>query len=180
MKIPSRHRVEMWAWLKRHALVLRALLFLGLFIGMKLAWDSLHGGPLEYAVIHNATVRPAATLVNWLTPEVHAHAMNFTLRAPGGGLNILNGCEGIEALFLLCAAFVVAPMERQARILGLVLGIAVVFAINQARILLLFYAYRADPAWFEPLHAVITPIAIVLLVCTYFYSWLYVFAKPRA
>jgi hypothetical protein len=43
------------------------------------------------------------------------------------------------------------------RLAGLLLGIVVVFAVNQARILL-FYGYRASPAWFDALHTTITPI----------------------
>jgi len=74
---------------------------------------------------------------------------------------------------LLCAAFAVAPLTWRSRLLGLLAGIAVVFAINQARILLLFYAYRADHTLFDPLHALVTPIAVVLLVAAYFYAWLF-------
>ena len=44
--------------------------------------------------------------------------------------------------------------------------------VNQLRVLVLFYAYRADHALFDPLHAIVTPIAVVLLVCVYFYAWL--------
>ena len=97
--------------------------------------------------------------------------MEFSIRAPGGGLNILNGCEGLEALFLLIAAFAVAPLTWQAKLLGAGLGVLVVFAVNQARILVLFYAYRADHALFDQLHSTVTPIAVVLLVSAYFYVW---------
>jgi exosortase/archaeosortase family protein len=98
--------------------------------------------------------------------------VDYSLRAPGGGLNILNGCEGMEALFLLSAAFAVVPLPWRQRLTGLVLGIAIVFVVNQVRILLLFYGYRESPAWFEALHTTITPIGVVLVISAYFYAWL--------
>jgi exosortase/archaeosortase family protein len=124
-------------------------------------------------VVHDCTVRPAVALVNLLTPTIHARAQKITLTAPGGGgLNIVNGCEGTEALFLLAAAFAVAPLSWGSRLLGFALGIGVVFVVNQARILALFYAFRNDASLFDLLHGSITPIAVILLVCAYFYGWL--------
>jgi len=117
-------------------------------------------------------------LVNLLTPSVHVQAVEFTLRAPGGGLNILNGCEGMEALLLLFAAFAVAPLQWRSRLRGFLVGTLVVFAVNQARILTLFYAYRADHTLFDPLHSIVTPIGVVLAVAGYFYGWL-VYSAPH-
>ena len=148
-------------------------MFLLLFMALQLGWQAVRGGAVERAVIHGGIVVPAAFLVNVLTPAIGAHAVDFTLQASGGGLNIQNGCEGLEVLFLLFAAFVVAPLDWRSRWHGLLLGSVVVLVINQARILVLFYAYRADRALFDPLHAAITPIAMVLLVYAYFYAWIF-------
>jgi len=153
-------------------LVVRAIAFVLLFTLLQLGWQSLRGTALERWVIHDCTVQPASFLINLLTPAVHVQPVDFSLRAAGGGLNILNGCEGTEALLLLVAAFAVVPLTWRQRLTGLLLGTGVVFGANQARILLLFYAYRASHAWFDPLHALITPIAVVLLVSAYFYAWL--------
>jgi exosortase/archaeosortase family protein len=158
---------------RKNLIFLRALGFLAIFFSLQWFWNITHDTAIEYAVIHGATVQPAAWLVNLLTPGIQAQAIGFTLSAPGGGLNILNGCEGLEALFLLWAAFVMAPLTWRSRLWGLLLGIAVVFVVNQARILLLFYAYRADRSLFDPLHSTVTPIAVIVLVSFYFYLWLY-------
>lgn len=150
----------------------RGAAFVALFAAQQLTWQALRGTWVERVVIHDATVRPAAFLVNAITPHVRAAAAGFSLIAPGGGLNILNGCEGTEALFLLTAAFAIAPIAARSRALGLLLGIAVVFLVNQLRILALFYSYRARPATFELLHGTVTPILVVLAVSGYFYAWL--------
>ncbi|MEJ0039691.1 MAG: exosortase/archaeosortase family protein [Gammaproteobacteria bacterium] len=153
-------------------LVIRALCFLAIFAALQLTWEALRGSVVERLVVHDGTVRPAAFLANLLTPDVHAHAVDFSLRAPGGGLRILNGCEGVEALFLLAAALGVASVPWKTRWLGLLAGLPLVFLINQARILVLFYSYRANPGLFGTLHAVVAPIVVVLAIAMYFYGWL--------
>lgn len=150
----------------------RAAGFVVVFSVLQLAWQGLGGGRLEYFVIHTCTVTPAALLVNLLTPGARASASGYVLQASGGGLNILNGCEGLEALFLVLAAFTVARLEWRRRLAGMAVGMLVVFVVNQARILALFYAFRASPPLFDTLHATVTPIAVIVIVCCYFYAWL--------
>lgn len=92
------------------ALIWRGVALLGIFALLQLGWQALANTPLQRFVIHDATVRPAVAVANWLTPGVHATAVNSRMQAAGGNLNILNGCEGMEALFLLFAAFMVTPI----------------------------------------------------------------------
>jgi exosortase/archaeosortase family protein len=150
----------------------RVIAFAATFSILQFGWQALRGSAVEYAVIHRATVQPAAFLINRFTPDVHAHAVEFSIHAPGGGLNVLNGCEGLESLFLLGAAFVVAPLSVRSRLVGFALGSFVVFAVNQARILVLFYAYRYNHELFYSLHATVMPIAVVFCLAAFFYFWL--------
>lgn len=150
----------------------RATAFLAAFATLQLTWQGLRGTVVERVIVQHGIVRPAAWLVNSLTPAVNVRAGDHSLQAAGGGLNILNGCEGIEALFLLGAAFLVAPAGLRARWLGMLVGTALLFALNQARILTLFYAYRADKSVFALLHGTVMPLVTVLLVCAYFHLWL--------
>ncbi len=167
------------AYLSNTRLGLRAVGFILLFTLLQLGWQALRGTPIEHHLIHDGTVRPAAFLANLLTPGLGVSAPWMPLcMLPAAGLNIQNGCEGLEALFMLLAAFVVAPLSWRSRLGGVLLGCAVVFATNQARILLLFYAYRSDRELFDPLHATVTPIAVILVVCAYFHAWAQLLAPP--
>lgn len=150
----------------------RAMGMLLIFAPLQLSWQWLQGSAVQWAIVHDGTVRPAAQLANWITPGIGASAVRFTLHAPGGSLNILNGCEGVEAVFLLAAAFAVAPLSLRSRMLGFISGTAFVFVVNEVRILALFYASRSDHALFDLLHGTVTPVAVILLVCGYFYAWL--------
>ncbi len=150
----------------------RGLIFLLSFSVLHFLWEGTRGSPLENWVIHNGTVVPAAGLIRLLTPTVQAHAQAFSIHAPGGGLNILNGCEGVDALFMLLAALLAAPVSWRARWRGALWGTLLIFSLNELRILTLFYAYRSDPALFYSLHANVTPIILVLLIGGYYYYWL--------
>jgi exosortase/archaeosortase family protein len=156
----------------------RSLLFFLIFACLQLGWQGLRGTDVEALIVHDATVRPAVSLINLLTPSAYARAVNFTISAPGGGLSIQNGCEGTEVLFLLLAALFVAPLSWRSRVTGIFVGTLVVFVVNQARIAILFYAYRADHALFDRLHGSVTPLLMILAVGGYFYGWL-LHARPR-
>jgi exosortase/archaeosortase family protein len=151
----------------------RATLFVLTFVLLQIGWQRLQGSAFERLVIDEGTVRPAVLLVNFLTPSVHAQAVGAAMRATGGGLNILNGCEGVEALFLLLAAFAAASLPWRRTLSGVAVGVLLVFVINQIRILALFYAYRADRDLFDALHGTVTPIAVMLCVLGFFYFWIY-------
>lgn len=154
------------------ALPWRAAGFVAAFSVLQLAWQRLDGSRLEYWIIHTCTVVPAALLADFLTPGAGVWAAGYLLQAPGLRLDILNGCDGMEALFLLLAAFAVAPLAWRRRWAGAALGIPLVLALNQVRILVLFYALRANPPLFDTLHATVTPIVLVVLLCCYFHAWL--------
>ncbi|HTY50750.1 MAG TPA: hypothetical protein VMB48_13760, partial [Steroidobacteraceae bacterium] len=156
--------------MQARSLLRRALPFALAFAALQFGWQCLREGSAGRFVIEMATARPAAALVNLVTPGAHAHAQGSTVQARGGGLHIINGCDGTETLFLLAAAFVAAPIAPRARLTGFLIGTLVVFAVNQLRILALFYVLRGEPAWFEALHATITPIGVVLLVALYFHA----------
>jgi hypothetical protein len=48
--------------------------------------------------------------------------------------------------------------------IGVAAGTVFVFAINQARLLALFFSVRSHPAWFGPLHGLTAPLGVVVLV----------------
>jgi len=156
----------------RASFVWRAIAFAVVFATFQLGWQATRGTSLQRFVVHDVTLQVAAVLANRLTPGLKAQAVEYSLRAPGGGLNIVNGCEGTETLFTLWAAFTIAPLAWRLRLLGMLAGTVVVFAVNEARILTLFYAYRADHRLFDLLHGSVTPIVLILIVLAFFYAWL--------
>ncbi len=141
------------------------------FAGLQQSWLAARGTLLERLVIDGLTVGSAAFLAGLLTPAAGAVAEGSRLRAPGGGINILNGCEGVEIVFMLVAALLAYPLAWRSRLSGIAAGMAFVFVLNQARILALFYAYRADKALFGLLHGTVAPV--FMIACTFVFVLLW-------
>ena len=137
------------------------------------AWSEARGTIIERWVIDDVTVRPAAMLIRFLTPDAHATAAGARIKALGGGLNILDGCDGTEVMLLLVAAFAAVRLGWRKRSAGIALGVCFVFVANQMRILALFYAFRADRHLFDLLHTTILPALLVAAVSLYFYGFLH-------
>ena len=156
-----------------YPLWLTLAIFVGVFALLQWAWGEARDSWVERLVIHQATVKPAAALVQWITPEANARAVAASIQAPGGGLNILNGCEGTEVMFLLIAAFAAVRLGWRQKLTGLALGLMLIFALNQARILALFYAYRNQRSLFDLLHTSVLPAVLIAAVALYFYAILH-------
>lgn len=154
------------------------VLFMLSFALLQWGWNTVRGTWVERVVIHEITVAPAAALVRLITPEVAAKAVGPRIKAPGGGINILNGCEGTEVMYLLIAAFITIRLPWRIAGLGLLIGLGWVFVLNQARIVVLFYAFRSSPTLFDLLHTAVLPAVLVALTAAYFYAALH-FSQKR-
>lgn len=158
----------------------RIMLFAGLFAAMQFGWNSARDTSLERIAIDVLTVRPAAWLINHITPEIMVQAAGTRLKAAGGGINILNGCEGSDVVFLLAAAMLSAPLRMKWRLLGIGIGSIAILSCNQVRILALFYANRTDKALFELLHGIVAPVILILIATGFYVFWLEYFgARPE-
>jgi exosortase/archaeosortase family protein len=160
--------------------VAATLLFLAVFVLLQAAWGVARGTQVERAVIDQATVHTARFLIRLIEPSLPVAAEGSRLKAPGGGINILNGCEGTEVLFLLYAALAAAAMPWRGRILGALVGTLLVFALNQGRVVALFYAYRSDRAMFDLMHGTVAPLVLIALTLLFFVYWLERHGTQRA
>lgn len=156
-----------------YPLWLSTAIFLGVFFALQWLWGEARDSWIERIVIHEATVKPATALVRAITPDIDARPVAASIKAPGGGLNILNGCEGTEVMFLLIAAFAAVRLGWRRKLIGLALGLGLVFVLNQARILTLFYTFRNERSLFDILHTTILPAALIAAVALYFYAVLH-------
>lgn len=157
---------------RRPPLFRLALVFLAVFAALHVAYSAARGTSIERLVIDVATVRPAAGIVNAVDPSLDARADGHSIRASGSSLNVLNGCEGTETMFLMIAAFAAAPLPWRTRLLGGLSSLAFVYALNQARIVTLFFAARHDRSLFDLLHGTVLPIVIVGAAMLFFLFWL--------
>lgn len=131
--------------------------------------------------INDLTVPMAAWVINisGVSP-VAVHANGSRLVAPGGGLNVLQGCEGLDLLCLWIAAVIAGPFTWRARLLALTLGSALVVMLNQIRLVSLYQLFRLHRAWFDDAHGLWWPLALVALVWGLFALWQRASGAPMA
>lgn len=152
--------------------VLRSAAFLITFALLQTAYSMGQGGWVEQLIVERITVGTAAMLLAHFDPMVQAVAAGPRLIAPGGGINVLAGCEGTDALFLMVGAMIVAPISWPGRLIGVVASCLFIMAVNQLRVLSLFYAFRSDRALFDLLHGFVTPALLILAAGLFFIGWL--------
>lgn len=156
----------------RRAQALRLATFVAVFFGLQQAYALAAGTALERWVIEQATVQAGVDILNLLWPALDVHAAGSRLVSAQVRLNVLNGCEGTDLLFLLLAGIAVAPVSLRWRLFGLTTGLPLVFVLNQARLIALFHALRHDPGLFGLLHGTVAPLLLVGAIGLFFAWWL--------
>jgi exosortase/archaeosortase family protein len=151
----------------------RALAFVIVFATLQLGWQTMSGSACGQLLINQGIVTPAVSLVHLITPNLEARGVGNRLWETRGGINIVNGCDGTETLWMLIAAFLVAPIPFKARISGILIGIPLVCVLNMGRVLALFYAHHTSSELFDFLHGIVTPVLMVLSVAAFYYVWIH-------
>src|SRR3974390_2547311 len=113
-------------------------LFLSVFGVLDYGYYITRGTYVERLLVDMLTVRPAAAVINSIIPSAAVRANGNSLLSPFGQINILQGCEGTEAIFLLIAAILPFPARWLSKFGGVAGGVLLVYALNQVRILALF------------------------------------------
>jgi exosortase family protein XrtM len=149
-----------------------ALIFVAVFAILQMAYGAAEAQPLRAFMVNELTVRPAAWLLGSLDPATQVWAEGSRLRSPRGGVNVLQGCEGVEVVFLLFAGLACARLPWKRRLTGMLVGVAVVFILNQLRVLSLFYAHLTGPSLFDAVHGAIGPLVMLLLTVLFFLYWI--------
>lgn len=110
----------------------------------------------------------AAALVNLVQPLEAARAEANLVVSSRAVLEVVRGCDGAGALFMLTAALLAAPLAMRVKGAGLATGLALVLLLNQARITGLYFVAAYHPTWFLLLHAYVVPSLLVLAVLLHF------------
>lgn len=93
------------------------------------------------------------------------------IRSGTFGVNIENGCNGVETALLLAAAVLAFPAGWRQRLLGFFLGFFAVEIVNLVRVVSLVWIGRHRPALFDSSHTVIWQSAVVLFGVLLFLFW---------
>jgi len=151
--------------------VIYVALFLAIFLALDYGYYLIRDTVVEHLLIDTLTVRPAAAVINTVAPAVSAKAYGHSLLTQFGRINILGGCEGSEGMLLLIAAVLPFPARWRSKLVGVIGGVALIYAMNQLRILALVLSLEFHREWFDALHGLIAPTGIVVAGCIFFFAW---------
>ena len=86
------------------------------------------------------------------------------LRSPisGFAVKVDNGCSGLEAVILICAAVLAFPTTWKLRLIGVLGCSAAILGVNLIRIISLFYIGQYSMKWFEWAHLYAWDILIMV------------------
>ncbi len=94
-----------------------------------------------------------------------------TLRSASFGVDVKDGCNGLEAAIILAAALVAFPATTRQRAVGLAAGFLGIQLLNLVRVVSLYWLGAHRPAVFELFHAAIWQTALILVAVGFFVLW---------
>ena len=120
---------------------------------------------------HYTIVILSADVINYFAPQEMVAAVGNKLVSHSVTLNVVRGCDGAGATFLLIAAIVAFRAKLKDKVLGILVGAFLLYTINQLRIIGLYFVMAHDKQWFVLIHTYIAPSLIVILSSVFFTWW---------
>lgn len=104
----------------------------------------------------------AGALVSSFDPKVKAQGIMLLNAESGFSVRIEAGCNGLEPIILMVAAILAFRATWQQKVLGIAVGIIAIQALNQARIISLYYLGQYNQQIFEWFHLYIWQALILV------------------
>jgi exosortase H (IPTLxxWG-CTERM-specific) len=132
-----------------------------------IAWKPVNDGAI--VPFTAAIARGSGVLLNVLGQDVTVKGT--VVSSSRFGVNINNGCNGVEAMLILLASIVAFPASLKARVTGLLLGALAVQVLNAVRIVSLYLLGAYHPRLFDLFHTAVWQIVIIMAAIGFFLVW---------
>jgi len=139
-----------------------------LFVAELTPWGQAYFVAPWTAGVANVT----ASLLGAFDPMVVATGDVIRSAHTGFAVQILAGCNGVEAMIVLIAAIAAFPAPWKHRVIGAVAGVAAIQALNLVRVASLFYLGQWDRGAFEWAHLYLWQPLIMLDALVVFLVWI--------
>jgi exosortase H (IPTLxxWG-CTERM-specific) len=90
----------------------------------------------------------------------------------GSGIEIVAGCNGVEAVLILVSAVLAFPAPWRHKLIGIGIGFLAIQTLNLVRIISLYYLHEWNQVWFEWFHLYLWQALIVLDALVFWLIWL--------
>ncbi|UHD14498.1 exosortase H [Thiocapsa bogorovii] len=131
--------------------------------------------PVQNAVVlpfTAAVTHVSAAIMQLFDDQVRAQGKVIWDQTSGFAVSIEAGCNGVEAGIILFAAMFAFPASWQQKLIGILVGLVTVQALNLIRIISLFYIGQWNQTLFEWAHLYVWQALIMLDVLLVFLFWL--------
>ncbi|MGR8921321.1 MAG: exosortase family protein XrtM [Gammaproteobacteria bacterium] len=145
-------------------------LFAGLYVIMHLAYFQLSNDTLGQ-LYELAINRPAAMVINAVTDGPQVEVRGNRLESDRAILEIVRGCDGSGVIFILAAAILAFGARLRHKLVGVLLAVGLIYVLNQARVVVLYFVVVHRPEWFTPLHTFYIPTLLIVAACLFFVGW---------
>src|SRR5262245_57820493 len=145
--------------------------FIGVFVVLEFAFLRDVDGPMQRLLVDWATVAPGGWLISTVFRDDRVRTHGRQLVSSRVRLNVQQGCEGAELYFLMIAAVVATRTRWRARMVALVGGVILVFALNELRILSFYATLRGWSDQFEWVHGYVAPTFLVAALASVYWWW---------
>lgn len=150
--------------------------FIGLFAAIYAVFHYLYflipNEVLTTLLYRWAITEPAAWVINMIAQGELVSAEYHKLISNNVILEIVRGCDGSGVFFLISAAILAFRAGWQRTLSGLLLALLLVYALNQLRVIGLFFILIHQPEWFTPLHTFYIPSLLIVIAGLFYLNWL--------
>ena len=153
--------------------MLRFILLFALLLGIAFPIELLQ--PVQEHVIVPFTAG-LAHVSGWIMrlfdPRIVVQGDVITDAIEGGGIKIVAGCNGVEAVLILVSAVLAFPAPWRHKLAGIAVGFVAIQALNLVRIISLYYLQRWNHVWFDWFHLYLWQALIILDALVFWLVWL--------
>lgn len=151
-----------------------AVRFPVLFLGFSLLFLFLLDGPLEDDVkpgLCRLVAVHSHYMLQLLGEDTRTYGTVVSASGRGHAYEVIYACTSLPATVLLLSAILAFPATWRRKLVGLVVGGAILYAINLLRLVVLFYCFIYWPSFYEKLHLTVWQSLLVVLAILIFWVW---------
>lgn len=125
--------------------------------------------PAFYAYL-NVCADLSMMLLNLAGEEVSLSGRTL-VSAAGPTVTVVEGCDALRIHSVLVAVILAYQCSIKDKLIGIVLGVGIMYLLNLIRISLLLWIDVHATEWFDIFHHTVLPFGLWLTAMVYFYYW---------
>lgn len=122
--------------------------------------------------------RPLVNIYAWLSGHVlrlfgyDVNVYGDIISSSGFSVSVKKGCDAAEPMAIFVAGILAFPALISRKLIGLGIGLAVLFVLNVIRIITLYLTGIHNPDFFESMHLAVWQVAFIAVAVLLWFFWL--------